>query len=836
MQTINFGIDLGTTNSLIARFVGANVEVFKNPVGLKETLPSCVAFRGERIIVGDKAREWLLKDPLNVFGSFKRKMGTDENYTIQSKNTSISPIELSALVLKELKNFIHTGDIPKSVVITIPASFDTVQSNATKQAGYEAGFDEVVLLQEPIAASLAFFNKHLLSDKDKGKWLVYDLGGGTFDVALIGIDNSEMRVLDHQGDNYLGGMDFDHTLVMKVIVPKLIQKTGNTALSELIGIKNSIYEKLYYILLLKAEEAKKELSNRPITEIEFTYTSPDGEDEDIYLTISRDELNDTIKDRIEATLLMLEVILDRNNLTAADIEEIIMIGGSTYIPYVRETIGSRTHIKVNTEADPSTAVAVGAAFFAGNKPINIKKEVFVNQLIDRDNDRKISIQTGYNTSTKDNEEYITASVTNFSEGLFYRIIRTDGGFDSGLRPLTPKFGEFVLLLPNRINSFQIKVLDAQNNPVAVSVDEVEISQGLFSLYGQPLPEDICIEVDDLNNNSTRCETIFSRNSILPLTKTIYKEISRTIRKGSDDALIINLMEGDANQHPSTNKVVGVIEIRADKLMNDLVKGSDVEIKIEMSESRDVSVSTHLSMTDQQFAEVFSPTKRYVSIAKLQDEINELRGQLSIDLEKALKNEEYEAAAQIQDKIEKARTLYEDSKSLKANALTDEKYQLDEAKRRLARTFYTNGAVNNRVVRVKERYYDLMATLQDWLDNIQDMPARYQDEIRKLKENESDAMRSNNYFMAEGLHQKALKTMNNAVFYTPTLLVHYYNAYSSLSPEEYKDFDKAQADIKRGEKALERQNYEELRSVFMSLLANTKNTEIVETKIKGTGLG
>lgn len=156
MKTINFGIDLGTTNSLIAKYNDSGVEIFKNPVGLKETMPSCIAFRGERIVAGDKAREWLLKDPMNVFASFKRKMGTDENFYIASRNETISPIKLSSLVLKELKSFIHTGETPKSVVITIPASFDTIQSNATKQAGYEAGFQEVVLLQEPIAASLAF--------------------------------------------------------------------------------------------------------------------------------------------------------------------------------------------------------------------------------------------------------------------------------------------------------------------------------------------------------------------------------------------------------------------------------------------------------------------------------------------------------------------------------------------------------------------------------------------------------------------------------------------------------------------------------------------------------
>jgi molecular chaperone DnaK len=211
------------------------------------------------------------------------------------------------------------------------------------------------------------------------------------------------------------------------------------------------------------------------------------------------------------------------------------------------------------------------------------------------------------------------------------------------------------------------------------------------------------------------------------------------------------MEGDANQHPSTNKVIAVIEIRADKLMSDLVKGSDIETKIEMSESLDVSMSTHLNMTDQQFEEIFSPTKRYVSLAKLKDEITELRGQLSLNLDKAVKSEEFEIAAEIQEKAEKARLLFEQAKDLKSEGFTDEKYPLDEAKRKLAGQLYNSGTVNNRVIRVKERYYDSMEILQYWLNEMQDMPKKHQDEITKLKEGESNMMRGNNYFLVEGYY-------------------------------------------------------------------------------------
>ena len=146
-NTINFGIDLGTSNSLIAKFDKGHVEVFKNPSGFKESLPSVVGFRNDRTLVGEQARTYLQRDSKSVVSRFKRKMGTSESFPIKSLGSSKTPVELSALVLKELKTFVQTGEELDSAVITVPASFDTLQSNATKEAGLQAGFKNVVLLQ-----------------------------------------------------------------------------------------------------------------------------------------------------------------------------------------------------------------------------------------------------------------------------------------------------------------------------------------------------------------------------------------------------------------------------------------------------------------------------------------------------------------------------------------------------------------------------------------------------------------------------------------------------------------------------------------------------------------
>ena len=278
----------------------------------------------------------------------------------------VTPVTLSSQVLKELKNFVHTGELMPAAVITIPASFDTVQSNATKKAGYEAGFREVFLLQEPIAASLAFFNESKQDIPEKGNWLVYDLGGGTFDVALVSVRNGELKVTDHEGNNFLGGVDFDALLIEQLIVPRIVALTGDASIEEQMRNRNGQLEKLFYILLYKAEEAKKELSIQEETEIEFCLP---GDEREITVRIRREDLNRILHEKILATTELIRSMLRINKLEAAEVNQVIMVGGSTFIPYVRELVAAETGIPLAFGADPTTAVAVGAAYYAGSKPM-----------------------------------------------------------------------------------------------------------------------------------------------------------------------------------------------------------------------------------------------------------------------------------------------------------------------------------------------------------------------------------------------------------------------------------------------------------------------------------
>ena len=341
---IKYGIDLGTSNSLIACVDKGLVEVFKDPSGFKETLPSVVGFRNDRILVGDAARMYLQRDSKSVVNHFKRKMGTSETFRIKSLNASKSPVELSSLVLKELKSFVRGSEPVDAAVIIIPASFDTVQSNATKEAGVMAGFKTVVLLQEPIAASLAYANKEKAIDLRDSQWLVYDLGGGTFDVALVRIVDGELSVLDNEGDNYLGGTDFDALIVEKLVVPELERLGDFKNLSREMKSESGRHNQLWYPLLRSAESAKIELSKPGVSSAEIelggvrVLADDSGKEIDTIVTVTRSEFEALIKDSIDRTIVMMKVILTRNSLQPRDLQFILMVGGSTYIPLVRKRV------------------------------------------------------------------------------------------------------------------------------------------------------------------------------------------------------------------------------------------------------------------------------------------------------------------------------------------------------------------------------------------------------------------------------------------------------------------------------------------------------------------
>ena len=710
-NTINFGIDLGTTNSAIAKFIKGEVIIFSNPQDYgRNTLPSVVSYKKDKIIVGNKAKEFLEKDPKSVVGVFKRKMGTAESFKIKSINESKTPIELSAQVLKELKTFVNTGDNLAAVVLTIPASFDTIQSNATKEAGIQAGFKQVVLLQEPIAASLAYANMKKEREMKDGQWLVYDLGGGTFDVALIQIKDGEMKVLDHEGDNFLGGADFDQMIVEKFVIPKICEEYNFTNLEDEMKSASGKFNAKYYVLLRRAEEAKITLSSKTSAEIVVDgFEDEDGNEIDTEITITRSEFNDLIKSNIDGTIEMIKQILTRNSLKPSDLQFNLMVGGSTYIPYVRSRVEEVLQIPVNCEIDPTTAVAVGAAYYAATKPKELEKTTEKKQT-------SISIKTSYNKASKEKDELFSARVTGKTDGLSYRITRQDGGFDSGLKKLTERISEDLPLVDGAFNFFSFVVYDSQNSIIETDIEPIGINSG-FGISGQPIPEDICLEVDDYDNpGKTRLKPIFFKNSILPLrSQAISFPLNKGLIKGNDeDFIYINVLEGSHLALPEANKGIGFMEIRGTQIKRDIAKGSDIEITISISESRDITISVYLNMADQEFKQTFNPKERHTPVEFLKEQVEELSEKLDLEIEEATEKEDFETASALSKLKKEMESVSDETEGLTSDDVTDKRYQLEDKKRKIAQEI-DSATKNKRIQQVKAHYFETKDECEKMLD-------------------------------------------------------------------------------------------------------------------------
>lgn len=837
MKCIDFAIDLGTTNSLIAERIDGNIRVYKNPKGFKEALPSVVAFRKNTVLIGDKAKELKDRDPKNVFSVFKRKMGTDEHFFVDDLQKELTPIDLSTYVLNELRTFIGEKQ-PKSVVITIPASFDTIQSNATKKAGFNAGFEEVVLLQEPIAACLAVFNQ--LDQKPLGKWLVYDLGGGTFDVAIVEITEDSMKIIDHEGNNFLGGIDIDSLIVQNVLIPQIANTEGLTNLANSLKTNPESAENqgVFNRLLFYAEQMKIELSSYKESFVDAYIPNELNEQVEIELNLTRTQLDTLMEKPIDLTIDLIQLLLKKNHLQTTDFNDIILVGGSTYSPFVRQQIESKLGLKPNVNTDPTTAIVIGAANYASNK-ISSLKEDFANDVVA--DKTKITLSPIYEKSTRETNELVLFSVKDDLIGKFIRIIRSDNGFDSGLVKLDSKTRIIVDLKSSSENYFNGELYDENGKSLEPNACSFSISQGQYKIDGQPLPHDISIELDDLEYNETKLECIFQKNSILPLSKTIYRTVSKNLLiSNKEDELIITLLEGNQGASPSSNQRIGTISIKPSEIDKNIIKNMEIAINVSISESRDIAISAHISSLDFEIEDIFSPHSKSVSVTRLKEDLTFLLYKARKNQTEAVQFEQFERAAdflKIVSDIEDALTQLNDGMST-----SDSKYHIEERKRQIS-VRYDELTLNKRLIDAVEKYQSekLYFTL---LQLEPDMPENINSSFDKLMLTEATILQSNNISLINDLKDKINQLQWD---YRKKSKKHLLGIYSQLKMiyemEGYTDMRKAQSIIKTNENTIYRDNVSSLEiEVALNALFQLLKPEYLENRnnnegynLTGTGL-
>lgn len=812
-KMINYGIDLGTTNSSIAKFVKGEVEVFKNPMDTgNETLPSVVYYKKDKVIVGSAAKTYLLRDGKNVFSTFKRKMGTTESFKVKSLDQIKTPIELSAEILKELKGFVHSGEQVDAAVITIPASFDIIQSNATKEAGLLAGFKQVILLQEPIAASLAYANKRKEKELGNGQWLVYDLGGGTFDVALIKIKDGEMKVLDHEGDNFLGGANFDNLIVEKLIIPFLNKSYKFSNLEDELKSASGKRNALYFRLLHLSESSKITLSAKTSAEIELRDFSDDNDEEiDTSLEITRSEFESLIKDAVDKTIEMIKKILVRNSLKSSDIQFTLMVGGSTYSPYVRKRVEEILQIPINCNIDPTTAIAIGAAYYAGTKEKTFEQEKSIIST------NGIYVRANCPPASKFEDETLTVRIEGNIEGLFYRVTREDKGFDSGLKKLTPRVSEDIPLVKDSYNFFKFTVYDGQNNIIDTGTELIGVAQGKYIVVGQPLSNDICIEKDsdpEMDFEETKLCIYFQKNTILPQKRTLPHTLTKTVMKGSDEKIIINVLEGSQYNLPTSNQIIGYLEISGNKVSRDIVKGAEIEITLEMSESRELKVTVYIPMTDQQFTEVFSFSKRHLPVTKLKDEVLFLSKKLETEIAESVKREDYETADELNQLKKKIDELVVNSNQLTDDDVTDKKFQFEDDKRQISQKIEI-ATKDKRINLLRIKYHED----KDWCKKLVDENGNDHDRkiFSDIAAREISFLNSMTPVKITEAIEELIDLGASILWRTPSFLEGRFRKLTE-KPQLFNDQEQAKILYEAGSIAITNKNYDRLREINWGLIA------------------
>lgn len=593
---MRFGIDLGTTNSAICKMEGGEPVVKKTDT-LKDTLPSCVSFTKKRVTkVGDSAyndlrqaksratKKWS-NDNMNVFIEFKRDMGTDKQSFSSNMDASYSPERLSAEVLKTLKSFIGDENV-SAAVITIPAKFKADQIAATKRAARLAGIEHCELLQEPIAASMAY---GLSSSNKNGQWLVFDFGGGTFDAALIRVEDGIMQVKDTEGDNYLGGKNLDYAIVDDIIIP-YIRK--NFVIDEIMA-NDSTRNILRDAMKFYAEQAKNQLSFKSQADItsqldEFG-EDDEGNEIELDLVITQDQIKPILARVFQKAVDITKELLKRNGLSGADLDKLILVGGPTYSPVLRELLREQVTQNVDTNIDPMTAVAKGAALFASGIDSEVREEIAVGT---------VALDLTYEANSVQPMQYVTVqldkneSTGNVPERIFIELVRSDNGWSSGKVEIGD-IGDVIecQLMEGKNNAFRVLAYDDKGRTIPCFPDEINIMQGIV-VGNAVLPYNISIEVHDtgLEKNIIKYVKGLEKNQQLPATGALNGLKTRNqLRPGmEEDTIVIPIYQSEHNAEGTSavhNDHVFDVVITGDEVGQLIPVGSDIDITIKVDSSQ-----------------------------------------------------------------------------------------------------------------------------------------------------------------------------------------------------------------------------------------------------------
>ena len=597
------GIDLGTTNSAISYYDGVNQPQIRKSPEQNDVTPSAIYInkRGNRYY-GYKAYTQASVDKKNSATLFKRYMGTNNKFEFQDSGVVMSPEECSAEILKVLYGYLPDdvrNDPETGTVITVPAAFNQVKKEATLEAANMAGIGRVSLMQEPAAAIMSVISS---SDHNSdGIFLVYDLGGGTFDLSIAESINGKVNLLAQEGKEMCGGRDWDRRIFDNLVVSWL---RDNFSLPDNF-LADENYQTLRSAALFAVEQAKISLSSRSPSEAVMIQSDDfhciDLKGREIYLDIplSRNELNPLIDDLLDETIELSRAAMKKAGLSAADIERLVFIGGPTNYSYLRDKVSSELALKPDNSVNPMTAVAEGAAIFA--ESVDWSSENHSRKPSNADITLGTSLHFRYESRASGNKARVVCHV-NTPAKLLCEITSDDTGWTSGRFELKDGVMLELPLLKEGDNNFTASVYDMYGRKIAVPIPKILITKTLASVGGIPASHSIFVPALDRLGGTERLVYLVRKDESLPKKGRVNFKAAQTLKAGTEESLNFNLYEGEIEQPYQDNRFVGVYKISGANLYGrDIIPaGSEIVCDYEISDGGTIAMFASVSCLGTEF--------------------------------------------------------------------------------------------------------------------------------------------------------------------------------------------------------------------------------------------
>jgi molecular chaperone DnaK len=602
---IDFGIDLGTTNSSVSCCRDGVVRVFQN-LEMSTVTPSVVYIsKTGRMLVGRKAYDTWVADPQNTQAEFKRWMGFSDKLEFPASGLSLSAEQLSSEVLKSLRADAarQTGQPVDASVITVPAAFGSLQCEATGRAAKMAGFVQAPLLQEPIAAAIACGASP--SSRDQ-RWMIFDLGGGTLDIAIVSTRNGRLAVLEHQGDNRLGGKDMDRLIAEKLLLPGLAEAFSLPDRAE----NAAAHERVMRGLYRNAEQAKIALSTSAETLVELFDLGDDrnGKPIEAPITITRAELEQTIGPLIDRCLELARRSLEGARIAGTDLDRVILVGGPTQMPIVRDALASGIGATLDTSVDPMTIVSQGAALFASTLEKAGAASSSAAPPPTKTATPAVGIQLSYERASGTMQSPVAGILPDRSGIQEVKIDAVGGFWSSGwIKPVKNCFQVDVSLQDKfPVTQFTVSARSAKGDAIPVSPNNFSITY-MLPMAAPPLPHTIAVEITSSDGDSS-FDPLFKRHTPLPAEARRTYRAERALRPSDMEATLpIKFWEIDVSEDPEERWWSGCVHVRARKLRRPIPEGTEIELTVRIDQSRKITAEIFIPLLNATFIdEVYIP--------------------------------------------------------------------------------------------------------------------------------------------------------------------------------------------------------------------------------------